>query len=147
MKVLRRVFADRVVATANMPAGETKTQMHPVHPHLETLFASFGRAWIDIANRIEVAAGSHRLNINERHKRRTSGLCPAGSLTAAGSASALAFFLVTVFMYAIGWRVGGADAGRRATMLVVTALSATAAALGGGAGIGWYLRRSKAGQS
>jgi len=61
--------------------------------------------------------------------------------SAAGPASALAFFLVGVFMYVIGWRVGAADAGRRATMLVVTGLSATAAALGGGAGIGWGLRR------
>lgn len=59
----------------------------------------------------------------------------------AGPPSAFAFFLVGIFMYAIGWRVGEPDAGRRATMLVVTALSSTAAALAGGAGIGRYLRR------
>lgn len=64
----------------------------------------------------------------------------AGRLSAAsGFAAAAAFFVVSVVMYALGWRVGAPDAGRRATMLVVTALGATAAALSAGAAIGAVL--------
>src|SRR5678810_443876 len=40
MKVLRRVFADRVIATADVATGETKTKMHPIHSHLEALLAT-----------------------------------------------------------------------------------------------------------
>lgn len=63
-------------------------------------------------------------------------------LAAAAAPSAAASFLVAaLLMYALGWHVGGPDAGRRATMLVVTAISATAAALSAGAAIGTTLRR------
>lgn len=71
MKVLRRVFADRVVATANVAAGETEAKMHPIHSHLEALLATIGSARLDVANRIEVAARSHWLNINDDENRRT----------------------------------------------------------------------------
>jgi hypothetical protein len=45
-------------------------------------------------------------------------------------------------MYALGWRVGAPNAGRRATMLVVTALSASAAAIAAGGAIGARLGRA-----
>jgi hypothetical protein len=55
--------------------------------------------------------------------------------------AAIAFFIVASLMYALGWRIGEPGAGRRATMLVVTALSATAAALAAGWAIAWKLDR------
>ena len=65
-------------------------------------------------------------------------------LAAAAAPSAAASFLVAALvMYAIGWHVGGPGAARRATMLVVTAVSATAAALAAGAAIGTTLRRTQ----
>ncbi len=54
----------------------------------------------------------------------------------AGGAAALAFLVVYLAMDAAGWRVGGPDAGRRATMLVVTALGSLAAGTAGGAVLG-----------
>jgi hypothetical protein len=38
-----------------------------------------------------------------------------------------------------GWRIGAPDAARRATMIVVTSLGALAAALAGGAVLGYFL--------
>jgi hypothetical protein len=64
----------------------------------------------------------------------------------AAPAAALAFLLVAGFMYLIGWRVGSPDAARRATMLVVTTVSTIGAALAGGAGIGWSIRRMTGGR-
>lgn len=63
-------------------------------------------------------------------------LASAAAPYAAGS-----FLVAALLMYALGWHVGGPGAGRRATMLVVTAISATAAALAAGAAIGRTLRR------
>jgi hypothetical protein len=57
--------------------------------------------------------------------------------SAAAPAAAVAFLLAASLMYAVGWRIGEPGAGRRATMLVVTAISVTAAA----AAAGWALGR------
>jgi hypothetical protein len=61
----------------------------------------------------------------------------------AGLAALVAFLAVDLLMYAIGWHVGAPNAGRRATMLVVTVLSASAAAGAAGAAIGRFLRAQK----
>jgi hypothetical protein len=66
------------------------------------------------------------------------------SAVVAGLCAAIAFLLVDLAMDAAGWRVGGPNAGKRATMLVVTFVSATAAALGGGAAIGWRISKHEA---
>jgi len=60
---------------------------------------------------------------------------------AAAPAAAAAFLIVAALMYVIGWRIGEPGAGRRATMLVVTALSAIGAAFVAGALIGRTLWR------
>ena len=60
----------------------------------------------------------------------------------AGAAALLTFLAVDLLMYALGWRVGAPNAGRRATMLVVTALSASAAAIAAGGAIGARLSRA-----
>ena len=60
----------------------------------------------------------------------------------AAPAAAVAFLFVASFMYAVGWRIGEPGAGRRATMLVVSAISATAAALAAGWAIGRNLEQS-----
>ena len=59
----------------------------------------------------------------------------------AGLAACLTFLAVDLVMYALGWRVGAPNAARRATMLVVTVLGATAAAVTAGAAIGASFRR------
>ena len=61
----------------------------------------------------------------------------------AAPSAAAAFLLAALLMYALGWHVGGPGAARRATMLVVTAVSVTAAALAAGAAIGMTLRRTQ----
>lgn len=55
--------------------------------------------------------------------------------------AALAFLIVASLMYLIGWRIGEPDAGRRATMLVVTAISVIAAATTAGWMIGKALEK------
>jgi hypothetical protein len=60
----------------------------------------------------------------------------------AGVVALVAFLAIDLLMYALGWQVGAPNAGRRATMLVVTLLSASAAAVAGGAAIGAMLRPS-----
>ena len=60
----------------------------------------------------------------------------------AGAVALLTFLAVDLLMYALGWRVGAPNAARRATMLVVTALSASAAAIAAGGAIGARLGRS-----
>ena len=67
-----------------------------------------------------------------------------GSLAVrAGLSAALAFLIIDLLMDGLGWRVGGPDAARRATMLVVTALGATGAALAAGSAIGHRLLRGR----
>jgi len=56
----------------------------------------------------------------------------------AAPAAAVAFLFVASLMYALGWRIGEPGAGRRATMLVVSAISVTGAALAAG----WALGRN-----
>jgi hypothetical protein len=59
----------------------------------------------------------------------------------AGLAAAAAFLAVDLVMDALGWRVGAPDAGRRATMVVVTAIGLLAAATSAGGAIGAMLPR------
>jgi hypothetical protein len=88
------------------------------------------------ATLVVAAAGGFALGLGIR------GLRLGASLAArAGLSAALAFLVVDVLMDTLGWRVGGPDAGRRATMLVVTALGATGAALAAGTTIGHRLLR------
>jgi hypothetical protein len=58
-----------------------------------------------------------------------------------GLASAAVFLAVDLSMDALGWRVGAPDAGRRATMIVVTTLGMICAAITAGGVIGLYLSR------
>ncbi len=76
---------------------------------------------------LAIGLGARDASLSVRLMRRT------------GVAAAAAFLIVDWLMNALGWRVGGPDAARRATMVVVTALGATAAALSGGAAIGFVL--------
>ncbi|MFN2601841.1 MAG: hypothetical protein ABR582_03675 [Gemmatimonadaceae bacterium] len=57
--------------------------------------------------------------------------------SAAAPVAAVSFLLAASLMYALGWRIGEPDAGRRATMLIVSTISVTAAA----AAAGWALGR------
>lgn len=75
-------------------------------------------AWI-------VGVGLRRTAAEQRRLALTTGLAAAG-----------AYFLVYLLMDLAGWKVGAPEAGKRATMLVVTGLGSLAAALGGGAAIG-----------
>ncbi len=59
----------------------------------------------------------------------------------AGLAAGAAFLAVALVMDALGWRVGAPDAGRRATMIVVTAIGLFAAATSAGGAIGAMLPR------
>lgn len=54
----------------------------------------------------------------------------------AGLAAAIVFLAVDLGMDVLGWRVGGPDAARRATMVTVTSLGAFAATLAAGAALG-----------
>ena len=60
---------------------------------------------------------------------------------ACGSAAAAAHLIVYQAMDRAGWRIGAPDAARRATMIVVTSLGALAAAVVGGATLGYCLSR------
>jgi GNAT superfamily N-acetyltransferase len=59
----------------------------------------------------------------------------------AGLAAAAAFLAIDLVMNALGWRVGAPDAGKRATMVVVTAVGLLAAAISAGSAIGAMLAR------
>ena len=56
-----------------------------------------------------------------------------------GVAAAAAHLIVYQVMDKAGWRIGAPDAARRATMIVVTSLGVLAAALAGGATLGYFL--------
>lgn len=81
-------------------------------------FVASMSAWV-------VGVGLRRTPAEGRMLALTTGLAAAG-----------AYFLVYLLMDFAGWKVGAPDAGKRATMLVVTALGSLAAALGGGLAIG-----------
>lgn len=57
----------------------------------------------------------------------------------AGVSAAVAFLLSALLMATLGWRVGAPRAAERATMLVVTAVGAVAAAILAGSAIGYVL--------
>ena len=81
-------------------------------------FVAAASAWI-------VGVGLRRTAGEQRTLALTTGLSAAG-----------AYCLVYLLMDLAGWKVGAPDAGKRATMLVVTGLGSLAAALAGGAAIG-----------
>jgi hypothetical protein len=81
-------------------------------------FVAAASAWI-------VGIGLRRAASEQLRLALTTGLAAAG-----------AYFLVYLLMDFAGWKVGAPDAGKRATMLVVTGLGSLAAALAGGAAIG-----------
>lgn len=99
----------------------------PLHVVYGTLFVpvaffvAAASAWI-------VGVGLRRAAGEQRRLALTTGLAAAG-----------AYFLVYVLMDLAGWKVGAPEAGKRATMLVVTGLGSLAAALSGGAAIGLVL--------
>jgi hypothetical protein len=84
-----------------------------------SFFVAAASAWI-------VGVGLRRNAGEQRMLALTTGLAAAG-----------AYFLVYLVMDLAGWKVGAPDAGKRATMLVVTGLGSLAAALGGGGAIGF----------
>lgn len=90
-----------------------------------TLFVASASAWI-------LGVGLQRTVAEQR------SLALRGGLSAAA-----AYFVVYLLMELAGWKVGTPNAGKRATMLVVTGLGSLAAALGGGAAIGAVLARSE----
>jgi len=61
--------------------------------------------------------------------------------SAAAPSAAIAFLVVASLMYVLGWRIGEPGAARRATMLVVSALSVAAAALAAGWALGRKLEK------
>jgi len=62
-----------------------------------------------------------------------------------GLAGAAAFLLVNLVMHQLGWQVGAPGAAERATMLTVMMAGNLAAALAGGAAIGYILAKPQAG--
>jgi len=88
-----------------------------------TFFVASASAWI-------VGVGLRRTIAEQRSLAMRAGL-----------AAAAAYFGVYLLMELAGWKVGAPNAGKRATMLVVTGLGSLAAALGGGAAIGAVLAR------
>ena len=51
-----RMLTGRLVAASDMAAGHAKTEMDPVHPHLEAFLASLRRARSYRANLLEMTA-------------------------------------------------------------------------------------------
>jgi hypothetical protein len=96
----------------------------PIHIAYGTLFvpASFAVA---AGTTAALALGLRMSNTNGRRLALTVGV-----------RAAAAFLVTYLVMDAAGWRVGAPDAAKRATMLVVTALSALAASLAGGSALG-----------
>jgi hypothetical protein len=72
--------------------------------------------------------------------RRRGGELVRLALTT-GVAACAAYLVIYLLMDAAGWRVGGPDAAKRATMLVVTGLGSLGAAFAGGAAMGSVLLR------
>lgn len=90
-----------------------------------TLFVASASAWI-------LGVGLRRTAAEQRSLALRAGL-----------SAAAAYFVVYLLMDLAGWKVGAPNAGKRATMLVVTGLGSLAAALGGGAAIGVVLARNE----
>jgi hypothetical protein len=88
-------------------------------------FVASTTAWI-------IGAGLRRSGAEQRSLALTTGLAAAGT-----------YFVVYLLMDLAGWKVGAPNAGKRATMLVVTGLGSIGAALAGGAAIGAVLGRNE----
>ena len=52
----RRMLALRDIAAADVAAGEAKSEMHPVHPHLQAFLTSFGCFRLNVADLVEMTA-------------------------------------------------------------------------------------------
>lgn len=63
VKMFRRMFVLRRVATADMTAFETQPEMHPAIAHLQALFAPVGCAWSNVPYLIKVCTGHHILHL------------------------------------------------------------------------------------
>jgi len=100
--------------------GQLGLQIHAVYT---VLFVS--------ATLLVASAGSYGLGLGLRDRGLGARLALRAGPVAAG-----AFLLVAAIMYALGWQVGAPHAGERATMLVVTFLGLSAAALVAGTVIG-----------
>ena len=87
-----------------------------------------------VATFLVSAVGSYGLGLGVRDHRFAVHLARVAS-----PAAVAGFLVIAMLMYALGWRVGAPHAAERATMLVVTALGMTAAALASGAVIGHVL--------
>jgi hypothetical protein len=84
------------------------------------------------------AIGGFALGFGARDVRLGASLAVRSGLS-----GGLAFLIIDLLMDALGWRVGGPNAGQRATMVVVTTLGAIGAALAAGAALGHRLTRPK----
>ena len=56
MEVLRRVLVLRLIAAADVPAGEAESEMNPGVAHLQAFLTSVRRAWRDGFEIFEVCA-------------------------------------------------------------------------------------------
>jgi hypothetical protein len=56
VKMLGCMFSNRVVAAADVTAGEAESKVHPFHSRLETLFTSLGSSWLNVADCAQMAA-------------------------------------------------------------------------------------------
>ncbi len=111
------LLEQRIVEQGRGPA----LPLHVVYGMLfvpATLFVAAASAWI-------IGAGLRLSAALRRTLAVRTGLAAGG-----------AYLCVYLLMDLAGWKVGGPDAARRATMLVVTGLGTLAAAFAGGAAIG-----------
>lgn len=100
--------------------GGTRLPLHLIFTLLFVPAASF-----------VAAASSFALGIALRNRRLAAKLA-----LSAGLASGVAFLVVNLMMYALGWIVGAPGAAQRLTMITVLAMSSIGATLTGGAVIG-----------
>ena len=82
------------------------------------------------------ASGGLALGFGARDVRLGASLAVRSGLS-----GGLAFLIIDLLMDALGWRVGGPNAGQRGTMVVVSTLGAIGAALAAGAALGDRLTR------
>jgi hypothetical protein len=120
------VIAAGIVLSLLEPLFVERSTDLPIHVAFRILFTT--------AAFIVGAAGACALGIGLRDWRLTGRL-----VIAVGAASGGAFLAIALTMDALGWRVGGPDAARRATMVTVATLGSLAAALASGAVIGRML--------
>jgi hypothetical protein len=67
VKMFRGVFIFRGIAATDVAAAQTKTQMHPAVPHLQTLFAALG-LWLHALNLIQVGTVFRHVGLLKNQK-------------------------------------------------------------------------------